>query len=572
MTEFPLSSTTAADDAHFEASSSSSSSSPSHLPHPSSNPTLSYWLTTSSPPSSRYGVYSGSDIADDLTVSVAIIGSGITGVSLAYHLLQHPQLATSYINSIAVFEAREFCSGATGRNGGHLTPVSALAYLDLASNPAHLSRHIDATDSTLTETTPQNRTDNVIRRILTLEQRTATDLITLVQEATLQKQRATDGDKDEEWEDVQLANKKNWHVCFSAAEEVAFEASLEAATQAGLSDFVRLIRKVSKEECDQALNRPVDVQCAFEIPGSTLHPRRLVALLWRLAFRRSSACGKDRQVSLEMYTHTPIERISYPHSVSPSSTSTLHTVQGQKIQARFVIHATNAYVSHLAPQLAGPKHGIVPTRAQCIAALPAATQTWEMGISLHSGYEYLHQRPLASPPSSPSASAGEGKNMAPPPPLIFGGGRYLSDTMEYGISDDGSVHPTISHFLRSYLPSTFPRTFSSSSSTSAVPLLAPVSHEWTGIIGMSRSKDPLVGPLPALSSSPFSSQDEAGRSRVKQHYVSAGYSGHGMTRAFACAQIIADMVLADDRGQLGKWTVPDWFPACYLTMLPSAPV
>lgn len=48
-------------------------------------------------------------------VDIAIIGSGITGASVAYHLsVSRPDL------SVAVLEARGVCSGATGRNGGHI--------------------------------------------------------------------------------------------------------------------------------------------------------------------------------------------------------------------------------------------------------------------------------------------------------------------------------------------------------------------------------------------------------------------------------------------------------------------
>jgi ribulose 1,5-bisphosphate synthetase/thiazole synthase len=44
---------------------------------------------------------------------VLIIGAGLSGVSTAYHLLdENPSPA-----SIVILEAREVCSGATGRNG-----------------------------------------------------------------------------------------------------------------------------------------------------------------------------------------------------------------------------------------------------------------------------------------------------------------------------------------------------------------------------------------------------------------------------------------------------------------------
>jgi hypothetical protein len=47
------------------------------------------------------------------TVDVAIIGSGITGASTAYNL---SKLAPGL--SVAIFDARGLCTGATGRNGG----------------------------------------------------------------------------------------------------------------------------------------------------------------------------------------------------------------------------------------------------------------------------------------------------------------------------------------------------------------------------------------------------------------------------------------------------------------------
>jgi glycine/D-amino acid oxidase-like deaminating enzyme len=53
---------------------------------------------------------------------IAIIGAGLAGVSTAYHILSSPGPKPS----VAIFEAREACSGATGRNGGHTktSPVS----------------------------------------------------------------------------------------------------------------------------------------------------------------------------------------------------------------------------------------------------------------------------------------------------------------------------------------------------------------------------------------------------------------------------------------------------------------
>jgi hypothetical protein len=45
---------------------------------------------------------------------IAIIGAGMTGVSTAYHI---SKLAGDKPPSVVILEARQLCSGATGRNG-----------------------------------------------------------------------------------------------------------------------------------------------------------------------------------------------------------------------------------------------------------------------------------------------------------------------------------------------------------------------------------------------------------------------------------------------------------------------
>lgn len=49
---------------------------------------------------------------------IVVIGAGYSGASIVYHLLEQ----TSRPLKIVILEAREACSGATGRNGGHLKP------------------------------------------------------------------------------------------------------------------------------------------------------------------------------------------------------------------------------------------------------------------------------------------------------------------------------------------------------------------------------------------------------------------------------------------------------------------
>jgi hypothetical protein len=59
------------------------------------------------------------------TADIVIVGSGITGISVAHSILEDSSAWTESSDAlprprVLLLEAREFCSGATGRNGGHI--------------------------------------------------------------------------------------------------------------------------------------------------------------------------------------------------------------------------------------------------------------------------------------------------------------------------------------------------------------------------------------------------------------------------------------------------------------------
>lgn len=87
---------------------------------PVESPTASYWLKDPHPLAS----YRSSDTIPK-QCDVAIIGTGLAGVATAYHILTDPGLMEK--PRVVLLEARQSCTGATGRNG-ELTRVSAFKF------------------------------------------------------------------------------------------------------------------------------------------------------------------------------------------------------------------------------------------------------------------------------------------------------------------------------------------------------------------------------------------------------------------------------------------------------------
>lgn len=78
---------------------------------------ISYWVKSISHEANTNQVKSAADLSANTEYDVSIIGGGFTGLWLAYYLKkQQPTL------NIAIFEAHQVAYGASGRNGGWLSP------------------------------------------------------------------------------------------------------------------------------------------------------------------------------------------------------------------------------------------------------------------------------------------------------------------------------------------------------------------------------------------------------------------------------------------------------------------
>ncbi|KAJ5976423.1 FAD dependent oxidoreductase [Penicillium waksmanii] len=84
---------------------------------PVANPLESFWQTETHPLSDHR-----STAELPVETDIVIIGAGFAGVSTAHHLVREFKGDLETAPSITILEARAACSGATGRNGGHLRP------------------------------------------------------------------------------------------------------------------------------------------------------------------------------------------------------------------------------------------------------------------------------------------------------------------------------------------------------------------------------------------------------------------------------------------------------------------
>ncbi|KAF9024253.1 FAD dependent oxidoreductase [Hymenopellis radicata] len=426
------------------------------MPLPASNPTKSFWIDS---PRANPLAKEGSTGPLTTDADVCIIGSGMSGISAAYRLSEEPGL------NVAIFEARDFCSGATGRNGGHLTPFVFQEFANLAA---------------------QYGVEQA-KRGFALEHHTVRTIVEIIKEEGLEDL-------------VDLVH--GGHTTMYTSDNVAISRWMDYIEALNSGMNLEDVKWHSRAEMNASFGTYYP---AVTFDAFNFWPLKFVTQLFKLAKNRFELTGG----SLVLHTNTPVTDV-----LPTSDTWNLSTPRGY-VSCRYVLHATNAYAGHLLPSMRGID-GIVPLRAQIIATKfkNIGMSSWANGLD-----EYWFPRP-----------GGDKEH----PLVILGGGAG-----ERFIADDSVVSPVVGSELRKILPTLF-----------GVEEREP-EMEWTGISGHTKTKDPFVGPLTYLEEN------------AEGQYITAGYSGHGMPRAFSCAQAVASMIIADMKNE--TWEPPKWLPDRYLT-------
>ncbi|KAF8839382.1 FAD dependent oxidoreductase [Paxillus ammoniavirescens] len=412
---------------------------------------------------------------------------------VAYHLsgaASSHGVASESPLKVVILEARDFCSGATGRNGGHLTP-SAYSRFD-----SRVSRFgVDEA-----------------KRSYVLEAYTTSSLVDIIENNGWTK-------------DVDLVDGGHITLLFTDEEIKEVERDIEAAKSAGWS--LDGVTWLDKEVVQATFGAPYP---AVRYPGHNVWPLKLVTKLYQ---RAKEHVGEH--FNLTLHTHTPVTSIvkAPPTDSTTNREYVLSTPRGSITCSR-VVHATNAYASHLLPFLAGPD-GIIPVRGQALAtrASVGTEQIKTNGWQGNEGFEYWFPRPV--------------KDADEKPLIILGGGRDASGpAFELYVDDDSTCHPKVGETLRAFLPAVFEGKFEQGKDPEM---------EWTGIMGYTSMGDPFVGPVDKLF--------QEGAAEYKGQYIAAGYTGHGMPRAFSCSEVIAQMIICELTGM--DWKQPEWLPTRYLT-------
>ncbi|KAF8886042.1 FAD dependent oxidoreductase [Gymnopilus junonius] len=485
---------------------------------PVKNPTKSFWLDT---PGSNPLAEDGSTGPLTEDADVCIIGSGLTGISTAWHLSNMFKNDNAMpfkpkpIN-IVILEARQF-----GRNGGNLTPFLAGQFANRSVWEALKSYEI--------------------------ERYTADALVSFITEKNLV-------------EEVGLV--EGGHVTIFKTEEDELDArrELKLAKSAGLRKY--------------GLNQELNYTGAF-FRSHNLWPCKLVTHLFK------DSQGASSHLDVRLHTRTPVTSVTpfaqhFPEDPKSSTARrrrwTLHTPRGD-VACAYVVHATNAYASHLLPFLAGindneppfaspslervkrtpGSFGIVPHRGQVgavRASVNSSTLGWKNSWGFggyDSGSEYWFPRHQKTEAFKNDTGPSKNRN----PVIILGGGRQAET------ADDSILNSTTSTVLRSFLPNLFPEQFIVPDTNTGDTW----EEEWTGIMGFTQDGDPFVGPV--VVPLELSANDQIDTKQYDGQYIAAGFSGHGMPRTYACAQFVADMVGARIRGL--TWRKPSWMPARYLT-------
>jgi gamma-glutamylputrescine oxidase len=227
-------------------------------------------------------------------------------------------------------------------------------------------------------------------------------------------------------------------------------------------------RLIERDELPQALRRSARNAVLTDHDGS-LHPARWIRALAGDAERAGVRIHERSEV------HAPVE-------------GTELELAGGSVRARHVIVAADGALPSLVPSYNGR---VRARRLHMVATEPLSERIVDQLVYARWGYEYLQQRP-------------DGR-------ILAGGFGDLDGEASYTDSGDGDprIWDRIERWLRD-----------------EIGVEAPITHRWTGTVGYTAERRPVVGAVPGHPGL----------------WAAGGYSGTGNVPGFLAGQELADMI------------------------------
>ena len=370
-------------------------------------------------------------LVGDYTTEVAIVGAGVTGTAIALELARAGK-------EVCVLESRQIAAGASGRNGGFITSTTGEPYATVA---ARLGR------------------DNA-RRLWTFHGENYKIAIGLIEELAqrgwsceyqhdgLLRLAISEDELADVQKNVTLLNQDGWETTFLTKSELP--THLRQHYQGGL----------------------------FHPASGSFNPAKFVYGLALLA----------QEAGATLYNETPVNAIEV-HGDGVKLTTARGTVR-----ARYVVLATNAWLSELGEQLSADwlTRCIQPTRGQVIVTELIDLKLFPHPCSANYGYQYWRQLQ-------------DGR-------LVIGGWRNTSLESENTTDETpgGEVQQQLDAFVHETLKLSSVR----------------ITHRWAGIMAFSADGLPLIGKLPGMP----------------HCFIAGGFTGHGNASALQAARFIRELV------------------------------
>lgn len=303
---------------------------------PQPNPTLPFWRTEPHPLDEHR-----STEALPAECDVLIIGAGYAGASTAYHLTNENHSPPS----IVILEARQACSGATGRNGGHLRPS--------AGSPEIIQKY--GIEAALEVAAFEFQHLNAIKTLV-----------------------------EKEHIDCELAFTTAHHVFLQEETLKAIGPMIETLRDSR-PEFVDNWEWTDDPAAAERISGFKGAKGCFRLKAGRLWPYKLTTHLLDLVVAKG----------VNLQTMTPVTSVS--EAPDPHGFWCVETPQGS-IRAKKMVFATNGYTSALLPEYADV---IYPFRAMCSHIKtpedkPAPRLAGSVSIYIEGNRDYLIQRPDGS--------------------------------------------------------------------------------------------------------------------------------------------------------------------------------